>query len=234
MTCESTCQGLLIVDKPVGCSSMDVVRHVRRAARLACGRKVRTGHAGSLDPLASGVLLCCLGPATKRIGQLMDLTKIYVAEVDLSAFTATDDREGERQQVTIAQPPDEQQVRQALKRFLGDIEQRPPAFSAVHINGKRAYKLARKGEVVEPAARMVRVDAIELISYQFPLLALRITCGKGTYIRSLARDIGKALGTGGHLASLRRTAIGSYTVQQALPLDHFQKPLQMSDLIELT
>ncbi len=213
---------------------MDVVRHVRRAARLAWGRKVRTGHAGSLDPLASGVLLCCLGRATKCIEQLMGMTKVYVAEVDLSAFTATDDREGERQEVAIAQPPDEPRVRQVLEQFLGDIQQRPPAFSAVHVNGKRAYKLARKGEVVEPAARTVRVDAIELIAYRFPLLELRITCGKGTYIRSLARDMGKALGTGGHLASLRRTAIGPYTLEQALPLDHFQQPLQASDLIELT
>lgn len=215
--------GLLVVDKPLGCSSMDVVRLVRRAA----GR-VKTGHAGTLDPLASGVVICCLGRATKAVPRLMEMAKTYVAEVDLSAFTATDDREGwdreggsggEREVVDVAEPPDRAAVEAVLPGFVGEIAQRPPAFSAVHVHGKRAYKLARQGEVVELPARVVRIDAIELLAYDWPVARMRIDCGKGTYIRSLARDLGKALGTGGHLASLRRTVVGPYRVEDGVGLD---------------
>ncbi len=218
--------GLLVIDKPVGCSSMDVVRRVRRAAGGA-----KTGHAGTLDPLASGVVICCLGRATKAVPRLMDLPKTYVAEVDMSAFTSTDDREGQRQEVAVAVPPDATMVAAALPQFVGHILQRPPAFSAVHIDGQRSYKLARRGQAVMPLPRAVRIDAIVMLAYAWPILALRIDCGKGTYIRALARDLGGALHTGGHLRSLRRTAVGPYRLQRAMPLDDLPPALVPSDLL---
>lgn len=216
-----------MVDKPVGMTSMQVVERVRRAAG-----GVRTGHAGTLDPLASGVLVCCIGRATRLVPHLMNLTKIYEAEVDLSAFTTTDDREGQRTEVPVTQPPSLQQLQQVLAGFIGQIRQRPPAFSAVHIQGRRAYQLARKGRQVQLPWRTVRIDALELLNYAWPILRLRITCGKGTYIRSLARDLGLALGTGGHLASLRRLAVGPFNLSQAVPLDRLNHPLTPADLIQ--
>lgn len=220
--------GLLVVDKPLGWSSMDVVRHVRRAAG-----NVKTGHAGTLDPLATGVVICCLGRATQCVEQLMGLTKVYEAAVDLSAFTKTDDREGERREITVDSPPDQQQVRQALQRFTGLIEQAPPAFSAVHVGGQRAYKMARRGEAVEIPLRTVRIDAIEMLDYHWPLASIRVRCGRGAYIRSLARDVGVALGTGGHLASLRRTAVGPYDLSMAYDAKRLESPIDQRDLLPM-
>jgi len=220
--------GLIVVDKPQGPTSMGVVRRVRHAAGNA-----KTGHAGTLDPLATGVVICCLGKATKAVPQLMDLTKIYETTIDLTAFTTTDDREGDRTEVDIATPPTEQEMRGVLPRFVGAIEQRPPAFSAIHIDGQRAYKLARRGEAVEVPTRTVQVHAIECLGYAFPELSLRITCGKGTYIRSLGRDIGTALGTGGHLASLHRTAVGGYTLEQAVAWERLGQPIEAEHLLPI-
>ncbi len=218
--------GLLIVDKPVGCSSMDVVRVVRRLA----GR-VKTGHAGTLDPLASGVMICCLGRATKAVEQLMGQTKIYDTTIDLSAFTATDDAEGKREPVDVSSPPSADQIRAALDRLTGDVEQVPPAHSAIKIGGKRAYKLARAGETITMPPRMVRIDSIDLRCYEWPTLDITVTCGKGTYIRSLARQIGDILGTGGYLTALRRTAIGKYTTDRAIPLDELPEPITPGHLL---
>jgi tRNA pseudouridine55 synthase len=219
--------GILVVDKPLGWSSMDVVRHVRKAAGF-----VKTGHAGSLDPLATGVVVCCIGSATRYVERIMGMVKVYDSKLDLSAFTATDDREGEREEVAVAAPPDEAAVRAILPRFVGDIEQVPPQFSAVHVGGKRAYKLARAGQEVKLEARTVRVDAIELLSYEWPILRVLITCGRGTYVRSLARDVGGALETGGHLAGLRRTAVGPYTIETAVEASRLQLPITQQDLLE--
>jgi len=218
--------GLLVVDKPVGLSSMDVVRRVRRAAGFC-----KTGHGGTLDPLASGVVVCCLGRATKRVESLMAGTKVYEAVVDLSAFTSTDDREGPREEVAVASPPTRAAVEAACGGLTGWIEQRPPAYSAVHVGGQRAYKLARRGEAVALPTRRVRVDAIEVTGYGWPWLSLTITCGKGTYIRSLARDLGVKLGTGGHLASLRRTAVGRYTIEMAVGIERLEEPILQGDLL---
>jgi len=218
--------GILVVDKILGASSMDVVRRVRHAAG-----GVKTGHAGTLDPLATGVVVCCLGQATKRVEQLMGLTKIYQTQIDLSAFTTTDDREGERQTVQTLTPPTESRVRLTLDRFVGQIQQTPPAYSAIHIKGQRAYQRARRGEVFDMPPRTVQIDAIELQAYTWPLATLRITCGKGTYIRSLARDLGKALGTGGHLASLRRVATGPYDLSLAVGWSRLDDPITQDDLI---
>ena len=209
--------GLLVVDKPLHLSSMGVVRRVRRAAS-----NTKTGHAGTLDPLATGVVICCLGKATRCVEKLMELPKIYETVVDLSAFTTTDDREGEAEVVQVALPPDVAEVDRVIAAHIGYIQQRPPAFSAVHVDGKRAYKLARAGEAVEVPLRTVRIDAIEVLGYQWPQLSLRVTCGRGTYIRSLARQLGEALGTGGHLASLRRMAVGQYTVERTMTVEQIE------------
>lgn len=225
---KSNFHGLLVVDKPLGWSSMDVVRHVRRAADFN-----KTGHAGTLDPLATGVVICCLGKATRCVEQLMGLTKVYEARVDLSAFTTTDDREGERTEIAPHDdtPPTLETLKQALAGFVGQIEQRPPNFSAIHVNGKRAYKLARAGEAVEIPSRTVRIDAIELLEYSYPLADIRVTCGRGTYIRSLARDLGEELQTGGHLAALRRTAVGGYTLAEAVTEERLEQPITQDDLM---
>ena len=220
--------GLLVVDKPLGWSSMDIVRRLRRVTGGA-----KAGHAGTLDPLATGVVVCCLGKATKIIDSLMGLTKVYEAGVDFSAFTTTDDREGPREEVNITSPPTLDDLQQVLPRFIGEIDQKPPAFSALHIDGQRAYKLARRGEVVDIPSRKVRIDAIEILSYTWPIAELRITCGKGTYIRSLARDIGTALQTGGHLASLRRTAVGPYTLENTFDEARLELPVGESDLLPM-
>jgi tRNA pseudouridine55 synthase len=220
--------GLLVVDKPLHMTSMDVVRRVRKAAGFA-----KTGHAGTLDPLATGVVLCCLGKATKCIDRLMDTTKVYHAVVDLSAFTTTDDREGDRTEVGVSEPPTREQIEGTLPRFLGEIDQMPPAYSALHVGGKRAYELARSGEAVSLATRRVRIDAIEPGRYDWPELELTVTCGKGVYIRSLARELGQALGTGGHLASLRRTAVGPYSLEHAVPIERLEHPIDQTDLLPL-
>jgi tRNA pseudouridine55 synthase len=220
--------GLLVIDKPPGISSMEVVRRVRRS-----GGHCKTGHAGTLDPLATGVLICCLGRATKRVDQLMGLTKVYDATIDLSAFTSTDDAEGEREPVELARPPAPGAVRAALDRHTGDIAQRPPAYSAIKVGGRRAYKLARAGDAVELAPRTVRIESIDLHRYDWPRLEITVTCGKGTYIRALARQLGQALGTGGYLAALRRTAIGPYTIEHAWPLDALPQPINPEHLIEV-
>ncbi|MFG0258498.1 MAG: tRNA pseudouridine(55) synthase TruB [Phycisphaerales bacterium JB043] len=204
--------GILVVDKPLGLTSAAVCRKVRA---LTGGAKV--GHAGTLDPLATGVLVLCLGTATKRIDSIMGTSKRYHTTIDLSAFSTTDDAEGERTQIDVMTPPTLEGVRSACKSFVGQIEQRPPVFSAVHVDGKRSYKTARNAEregaldaVERPSAKRVTIHSIEILRYEWPELELDITSGKGVYIRSIARDLGEALGTGGMLTSLRRTAVGEF------------------------
>lgn len=198
--------GILNIDKPLGWSSAKVCNVVRR---LSGGAKV--GHAGTLDPLATGVLVVCLGKATKRIPALMDAGKEYRAEVDLSAFSTTDDAEGERTIVEVGVVPSRDTIARVLReQFHGEIEQAPPRYSAVKIDGKRAYKMARAGEEFETRKKVVRIDSIEIEAYAWPALALTIACGKGTYIRSIARDLGGVLGTGGMLTGLVRTRVGEY------------------------
>lgn len=221
-------EGVLVVDKPSGPTSMQVVAAVRRRAG-----GVRTGHAGTLDPLATGVLVLALGRATKIINRLMATEKRYHTRIDLSAFTATDDREGERQEVSVAEPPAEGAIRSALARFTGEFLQRPPAHSAIKIGGRRAYKLARRGEAPKIEPRPVTVHAIDLVEYEWPFVELDLRCGKGLYVRSLARDLGGALGAGGHCASIRRTAVGPFTLEMARPVDDLPEPLTAGDLIPI-
>jgi tRNA pseudouridine55 synthase len=220
--------GILVVDKPEGITSFGVVARVRRRAG-----GLRTGHAGTLDPLASGVLVLALGRATKAIDRLMATDKRYRTTVDLSAFTTTDDREGERSEVAVESVPRLEDVEMALASLRGVVQQRPPAFSAMKVGGRRAYALARAGTPPELPPRPVRIHAIEIRRYAFPLVELEIHCGKGTYIRSIARDLGIALGTGGHCATLRRTAVGPFTETMAVALDQLPEEIGPADLIPL-
>ena len=207
--------GLLLVNKPLHWSSMDVIRRVRKLTGIK-----KVGHAGTLDPLATGLLLVCIGrESTKKIDLLMGLEKEYRTTIDLTSFSTTDDAEGEKTVISIATPPTHAQVVQVLQKFIGTIRQVPPRYSAIHINGQRAYKMARRDEDFELEARTVLIHAINLLDYTWPQLTLDITCGKGTYIRSLGRDIGKQLGTGGHLIKLERTAIGQYSVDHAVKIE---------------
>ena len=207
--------GILNLDKPTGMSSARAVTLVKRM--LPRGTKI--GHAGTLDPFATGVLLLLIGKATKLCERLMDQPKQYEATVKFGATTATDDPESPAELVAEARPVLREQIEAALPKFVGEIEQRPPVFSALKVGGRRAYDLARKGHEVELKARRVRVYGIELVEYEWPLVRLRIDCGRGTYIRAIARDLGEALGVGGHLTELRRTRVGEYEVSAAAKLD---------------
>jgi len=206
--------GFLLVDKPLRMSSMQAVAKVRR---LAGG--IKTGHAGTLDPLAMGLLVVAVGTATRSLKHLTGLDKRYHTVVDLSAFTATDDAEGELDLVPIAQRPSTQEVEQALARFVGEITQVPPAFSAIKVGGKRAYKLARKGATPEMPPRKVTLHAASLLGYHWPHAEIELHTSSGFYVRSLARDLGKSLGTGGFCASIRRRAVGPFQVEHAIRLD---------------
>ena len=220
--------GVLVIDKPLRWTSAQVCSFVRKRTN---GAKV--GHAGTLDPLATGVLVLCLGSATKAIDSLMATDKRYRTQIDLSRTSETFDLEREALPVEVARVPDEPAVRAALATFVGDILQAPPNHSAVWVDGVRAYNLARRGEMPELAARPVRIMAIDLIEFAWPLLTIDVLCGKGTYIRSLARDIGLALGTGGVLTSLVRTASGEHTVESARSIESLDAGIDAHDLLSV-
>ncbi|NBX36897.1 MAG: tRNA pseudouridine(55) synthase TruB [Planctomycetes bacterium] len=224
--------GILLVDKPVGPTSMRVVERVRRSAGGA-----RCGHAGTLDPLASGLLVIGIGSCTKQLSHWMAGDKRYESTMDLSAFTATDDSEGALDVVDVATPPERAHVERALQSFVGEVMQAPPAFSAVKIAGRRAYDLARRevragGDAgsVQPQARAVRVHAIDVVAWEWPLLTVRIHCDKGFYVRSLARDLGRSLETGGFCRSIRRTWSAPFRVEDALQLDALPQQLMQEHL----
>jgi tRNA pseudouridine55 synthase len=220
--------GILVLDKDLGMSSMRAVEIARRRAGRA-----KAGHAGTLDPLATGVLVVAFGRATKAIDLLMATEKGYETDVDLSAFTTTDDREGERREVAVAAPPTREAVERALAGFTGEIMQKPPAFSAIHVGGKRAYALARNDAPPDLPPRKVMVHEIALVKYEWPIATVAIRSGKGFYVRSLARDLGLALGTGGHCASLRRTAVGPFTADIAKRLEELPEHIDESCVIPL-
>jgi len=215
--------GILVVNKPLSWTSADVCRYIRKGTR---GAKV--GHAGTLDPLATGVLVICLGRATKLIDSIMVGGKIYLAGIDLAHTSPTDDLEGARTVFEDAQPPSLQAIESCLDQFRGSIMQAPPIHSAIWIDGERAYKIARRGEELIMAKRPVQIDGLRIVSYEWPILTLEIHCGKGTYIRSLARDLGLALGVGGMLISLERTAVGPYTIDQAIPVESITEGIEPS------
>jgi tRNA pseudouridine55 synthase len=217
--------GILLVDKPAGWTSFDVVAKVRgqlKAQYAARGekptkRQLKVGHAGTLDPFATGLLVLLLGDATKKADEFLKLDKVYEATITLGATSTTGDPEG---QVTSSKEKvvSSKEIEAVLKKFVGEIQQRPPIFSAIKINGKRAYKLARDGKEVEIPLRNVTIYSIELIDYTYPELKIRTHVSSGTYIRSLAVDIGEALGTGAYCSQLRRTKIAEWSVDSANPL----------------
>jgi len=214
MTASRRLFGLLNVNKPADVTSRHVVDRVVRAVKPA-----KAGHAGTLDPMATGVLVVCIGRATRLIPYVQQQPKTYVVEFQLGRQSNTDDITGDVTNVGVPSPPDRQQVEQALASFVGTIEQVPPQFSAVHVGGRRAYKLARKGEAVQLPPRTVEVYRIELTHYDFPNIKAEIECGSGTYVRSIVRDVGRKLDTAAVMSRLTRTAIGPFQLADSVNLD---------------
>ena len=214
---------ILCFDKPLEWTSFDLVNKVRYMIKRKLGvKKFKIGHAGTLDPLATGVLIVCTGKATKRIEEFQYQTKEYVATLRLGATTPSFDLEQEIDAEYPTEHITREMVEETLKTFLGEIQQIPPAYSAVKVNGKRAYDYARKGNEVELKPKLLVIDEIELLDCQLPYITIRVVCSKGTYIRALARDIGTALKSGAHLTSLRRTRVGDVTVENCISLEQFQ------------
>ena len=212
---------ILYVKKPLHWTSFDVVNRVRRVlCRQLDKKKLKVGHAGTLDPFATGLLVILLGDATKKATEFLKLDKVYEAEIILGQESTTGDPEGELTLVNDVKPTTKE-IQAVLSTFTGDIRQRPPIFSAIKINGQRAYKLARDGKEVEIPERTVTIHSLELLDYAYPSLKIRTHVGSGTYIRSLAVDIGKALGTGAYCHALRRTQIADWSIADAQQLEVF-------------
>ncbi len=201
---------VLLVDKPLGWTSFDVVAKLRNATRCS-----KIGHAGTLDPLATGLLILCTGKKTKEIEQIQNADKVYEAAIRLGYTTPSYDAEFEPVPAGDVSTVTREMLLAAMQKFVGQIQQTPPAFSAIKVQGKRAYASARAGKAVELKPRTLTIHAFDLLSFDGEVLTARIHCQKGTYVRSLAHDLGQALGVGGYLAALRRTHIGTYAVQDA-------------------
>jgi len=210
-----TFDGLLVLDKPGAITSREAVDR----ALPWFPRGTRIGHTGTLDPLATGVLVLCVGSATRLTEYVQQMSKTYRTTIRLGARSDTDDADGTVTPIEGAVPPSRERLEQCLRDFLGEIAQLPPAFSAVKITGQRAYDLARKGQDVTLQPRTVHVHAIDVCGYDYPDVTLEVRCGKGTYIRSLARDLGERLGCGGLVQALRRTRVGPFRPEDAVPLD---------------
>lgn len=226
---------IIAIDKPYGKSSFGALAHVRYLLSKKLGFKVKIGHAGTLDPLATGVLVLCTGKCTKQIEQLQSHTKEYTATLQLGATTVSYDMEHPVNETYPTEHITRELVEEILPQFVGEIQQVPPTYSAVKVNGDRAYALRRAGEEVKLKPKTVRIDEIELLDYddQLKRMSIRVVCGKGTYIRSLARDIGRALGSGAYLTELRRTKAGDHSVESCISFDHFQEWLDAQE-IEIT
>ncbi|MDE6754405.1 MAG: tRNA pseudouridine(55) synthase TruB [Muribaculaceae bacterium] len=221
----------ILIDKPLGWTSFDAVKRVRGAIqRRLHVKKFKVGHAGTLDPLATGVLLICTGRATRRIDELQAGDKEYVATIRLGATTPSFDLETEIDATYPWEHVTKESIEQVLPDFTGKIMQVPPVFSAVKIEGKRAYNLARKGKEVELKAKPLEIKEMELLDFSGQEMKLRIVCSKGTYIRALARDLGKALGSGAHLTALRRTRVGNVRVEDCLSVDEAVKLITETEL----
>ena len=226
---------ILAFDKPYRWTSFDVVGKVRWLICRHLGvKKLKVGHAGTLDPLATGVLIVCTGKATKRIEELQSGTKEYLATIRLGATTPSFDLEKPIDATYPTEHITREMVEQVLERFKGQIEQVPPTFSACKVDGKRAYKMARKGHEVELKPKTLVIDEIELTDCNLPDITVRVVCSKGTYIRALARDIGQVLESGGHLIALRRTRVGDFKVEECLNPEKFSEWLdeRQGDIIK--
>jgi tRNA pseudouridine55 synthase len=213
--------GMLLIDKPAGMSSFGVVSRVRWLLSQQAGKKVKVGHTGTLDPFATGLMIVVVGEYCKRASEFSKLDKSYDATLKLGQTSSTGDPEGELSDISSREPLRDE-VETALQRFTGVIEQTPPSYSAIKINGIRAYKLARAGKEVEMPARSVIIHELDLRTYEYPQVVLHTLVSSGTYIRTLAEDIGGELGTGAYLTALRRTTVGIYKIDQAKTLDTFQ------------
>ncbi len=210
---------IVAIWKPSGPTSFQIIYQLREIT----GEK-RIGHAGTLDPLASGVLIIGIGrESTKQLDTFMHQDKAYTATLVLGKTSSTDDSEGEIKDFNLDIHPTVQQVQAVISDFIGDIQQIPPIFSAIKIKGKNSYELARKGKAVELKSRQVSIYSIKIITYNYPSLQISVECGKGTYIRSLARDIGDKLKTGAHITQLTRTKVGNYSEQNSLTLEQFKQ-----------
>ena len=223
---------ILYIDKPYAMSSFGALAHIRFLLTKRMGYKVKVGHAGTLDPLATGVLILCTGKKTKEIESLQAHDKEYVATLQLGASTASHDMEHPVDEVFPTDGITRERVEEVLRTFVGDVQQVPPVYSAVCVNGKRAYQLSRKGKDFEIQAKQVRIDEIELLHFDSELMqmSIRVCCGKGTYIRSLARDIGEALGSGAYLTSLCRTRSGRVTLNHCVTLEQFPAWLDQQEI----
>lgn len=211
---------VLLIDKPADMSSFGVVARIRRVLSERAGKKVKVGHTGTLDPFATGLMIIVTGKECKNAGQYSKLDKVYEATVRLGQTSTTGDPEGEIKDISDKVPA-HNEIEKALGQFVGKITQIPPAFSAIKINGQRAYKLAREGKEFEVPARQVTVYGLDLLEYSYPDLKIRAHVSSGTYIRTLAEDIGGALGTGAYCAQLRRTRIADWDIANAKQLDTF-------------
>ncbi len=219
---------IIAIDKPYRMSSFGALAHVRYVISRHVGvKRVKTGHAGTLDPLATGVLILCTGKMTKQIERLQYETKEYTATLQLGATTASYDKEHTVDMTYPTRHITRELIDEVLPQFVGDVMQVPPAYSAVHVDGERAYKLRRRSDEVEQQMqeKPVRIDEIEVLAFDSEQmqLSLRVVCGKGTYIRSLARDIGRALDSGAFLTALRRTRVGDIRVEDCIDFDHIKE-----------
>ena len=210
-------EGVLLVDKPQGLTSHDVVYHLRRKLGMK-----KIGHAGTLDPMATSLLIMLIGKATRISQYLMSTDKVYEGEATLGVVTDSQDAEGEIMETRPVPELSEAAVREVMKTFLGDQYQTPPMHSAIKIGGVPLYKLARKGEEVEREPRFIRVSSFELLSFALPKITFRLHCTKGTYVRTIAHDLGNKLGCGAHLSALRRTASGKFEMSQGLTLEQIE------------
>lgn len=218
---------IIPVYKPYTWTSFQIVNKVRYHLSKKYGiKRFKVGHAGTLDPLATGVLLLCTGKATKRIEELQKHTKEYEAEITLGATTPSYDMEHPVDATFPYEHITREMVEDTLKQFIGDIAQRPPLFSACKVDGKRAYDLARKGSDMQLEPKQIRIDNIELLEYELPKIRIRVTCGKGTYIRSLARDIGEALESGAYLSELTRTRVGEFKLTDCIEIEAIEEWLE--------
>lgn len=224
---------IIAVNKPYGMSSFGALARVRYLISRRMGvKRVKTGHAGTLDPLATGVLILCTGRATKRIEELQAHSKEYTATLQLGATTPSYDMEHPVDATFPTSHITRESIENVLARFVGDIEQVPPSYSACKINGNRAYELKRKGRDVELTPKNIHIDSIELTDFdeETMRMGIRVNCGKGTYIRALARDIGRALGSGAYLTTLCRTRVGEFTIDRCLDLDEVEEWLENQEI----
>lgn len=212
--------GIILIDKPADMTSFGVVARVRRVLSQQAGKKVKVGHCGTLDPFATGLLILCVGKECKNAGTYMKHDKVYEATFRLGQESTTGDPEGELTDISDKVPTHDE-IQQVLTQFTGDIQQRPPIFSALKIDGVRAYKLARDGKEVEIPTRTITIHSLELVDYTYPELKVRTHVSSGTYIRSLGVDIGQALGTGAYCTQLRRISIADWQVNDAMSLADF-------------